>query len=69
MVLTTNLKLGDAPGNVFIPEGACGLARDSVANVSQLITADKSFLTERVGKLSSRLMAEVEEGLRLVLSL
>lgn len=68
-VLTTNLKLADAPGNVFIPEGACGLTRDSVANVSQLITADKTFLTERVGILSPGLMGEVEKGLRLILSL
>jgi mRNA interferase MazF len=68
-VLTTNLALAGAPGNVLIPEGDSGLARDSVANVSQLITVDKTFLTERVGNLTPRLMVQVEHGLRLALSL
>ena len=68
-VLTSNLALAEAPGNVRIPEGESGLARDSVANVTQLVTADKSFLTQRIGSLSPKLMAQVERGLRLVLSL
>ncbi|MEO0854047.1 MAG: type II toxin-antitoxin system PemK/MazF family toxin, partial [Cyanobacteria bacterium J06648_11] len=42
---------------------------DSVANVSQIVTADRSFLTERVSRLSDRLMQRVDDGLRLVLSL
>jgi mRNA interferase MazF len=41
----------------------------SVANVSQVVTVDKSFLTKRVGKLAPRLLAEVDDGMRLVLSL
>jgi mRNA interferase MazF len=50
--LSTNLKWADAPGNVLLGSDLTGLAKDSVANVSQLITLDKALLTERVGKIS-----------------
>lgn len=49
--LTSNLRWGDAPGNVLLSRRATGLPRDSVANVSQVVTLDRSVLTERVGKL------------------
>lgn len=67
--ITSNLKLADAPGNVLLRGRASGLKRDSVANVSQLVTLDKNFLTERISKLPTGLMHDVESGLRLVLSL
>jgi mRNA interferase MazF len=67
--VTSNLRLAEAPGNVRLPARGTRLSRPSVINVSQLITADKSFLSERIGHLTPRLLAEVEEGLRLVLSL
>lgn len=67
--LTTNLKLGRAPGNVVVPAGVSGLARDSVVNVSQLGTLDRSFLTDFVGVLPSGLLREVGRGLRLILAL
>lgn len=69
VVLTSNTKLAKAPGNVLLRARATGLPKDSVANVSQVITVDKTFLTELVGFLSARNMQQVEEGLRLVLSL
>jgi mRNA interferase MazF len=69
VVVTTSLRLGEAPGNVYLPRKASGLPKDSVANVSQLITVDKTFLTRRVGSLASREFAAVEAGLKLVLSL
>jgi mRNA interferase MazF len=69
LALTTNLRLADAPGNVFVNSSQSGLPRDSVINVSQILTVDKSALTERAGILSGRLMRAVEEGLRLVLEL
>jgi mRNA interferase MazF len=69
VVLTSNLRLAEAPGNVLIPAADSGLPKDSVANVSQVITADKRFLTARSGKLPSRVMKELDNGLRLVLSL
>lgn len=68
-VITSNLRLADAPGNVRLPVKGTGLTKVSVANVSQIITVDKTFLTQRIGKLSSRLLAEVDDGLRLVLSI
>jgi mRNA interferase MazF len=69
-VITSNLRLGDAPGNVRLPTRAgVGLSKASVVNVSQLVTVDKSFLTQRVGRLTPRLQAAVDEGVRLVLSL
>lgn len=68
-IVTSNLKLAAAPGNVRLGMRGTGLERDSVANVSQLITVDKSFLTERTGSLSAKQLQELELGLRLVLSL
>ena len=68
-VVTSNLRLADAPGNVHLPGRTAGLPKPSVINVSQLITVDKSFLSDRIGRLSARLLAEVEGGLRLVVAL
>lgn len=67
-VVTSNLRLADAPGNVRLPVKGTGLAKVSVANVSQIFTVDKTFLTERIGRLNPRLLAEVDAGLRIVLS-
>jgi mRNA interferase MazF len=67
--ITSNLELANAPGNVLVPARSTGLPRDSVVNVSQLLTLDRSFLTECAGTLSPRLQRSVDEGLRLVLHL
>jgi len=69
VVLTSNLKLSEAPGNVLLSQGVSGLPRDSVANVSQVVTVDKSLLTERLGRVPSAAMEQVDEGLRLSLGL
>ena len=69
VVLTSNLRLAEAPGNVLIAASDSGLPKDSVANVSQVITLDKTFLTERCGRLPGHLSRSIDEGLRLVLSL
>lgn len=69
LAVTSNLKLANAPGNVFVSTKQSGLPRDSVINVSQIITIDKAFLTDQVTTLSAKKMRQVEEGLRLVLSL
>ena len=50
--LTSNLRWAEAPGNVLLAAKATGLPKDSVANVSQLVTLDKSSLTDRIGKLA-----------------
>jgi mRNA interferase MazF len=69
VVLTSNLRLVDAPGNVLIPGKSAGLPKDSVANVSQVITVDRDFLSEPAGRLRGQLLKDVENGLRLVLAL
>ena len=68
-VLTSNTALAQAPGNVLIKTRHAGLAKDSVVNVSQVITIDKQCLTEKVIKLEASAMAEVENGIRLVLAI
>ncbi len=68
-VISSNVRLADAPGNVALSRRQSRLARDSVINVSQLITLDRSYLTERIGKVSSSLLVAIDDGLRLVLSL
>ena len=69
VLLTSNLARAEAPGNLLLPARVTGLAKNSVANVSQMITVDKGFLTERVGKLPPAVMKELEAGVRLVLDL
>lgn len=69
VVLSTSLRLVDAPGNVLIPAKASGLKKDSVANVSQVITIDRDFLTELAGRVRGQFLKDVETGLRLILGL
>lgn len=68
-VVSTNTALADAPGNVRVPRGETKLGKESVINVSQLITLDRSYLLERMGQLPSSLLERVDAGLRLVLRL
>jgi mRNA interferase MazF len=69
-VITSNTDLADAPGNVLLPAaGSTGLPRDSVVNVSQLLTLDRGFLAEQIGALPPRLQGSVDGGLRTVLQL
>lgn len=65
--LTSNLKWAEAPGNVRLPRGLTGLAKESVANVSQIVTLDKSLLTERTGKLSRARLESILSGIDVVL--
>ena len=69
VVVTSNIRLAEAPGNVSLPSSATGLPKDSVANVSQVITIDKTFLVEQCGRVPGQLMKAVDDGLRLSLSL
>ena len=68
-VVTSNRKLANAPGNVPLSAKSTGLRKESVVNVSQLITVNKSFLTEKIGRLTDKQQQAVDEGLRLVLAL
>jgi mRNA interferase MazF len=70
VALTSHLRLVAAPGNVLVPAAASGLPKDSVANVSQVVTLDRDDLRERSARrLPARLMRAVDDGLRLVLGL
>lgn len=68
-VITSNTALATMPGNVFLPASVTGLPRDSVVNVTALVTLNKSDLTDRVGEVPTSLMHEVDRGLRRVLNL
>ena len=69
VVLTSNLRLASAPGNVRVPARGAGLPRESVANVSQVLTVDKDDLIEHAGQLRSATLEALAIGLRLVLEL
>ena len=68
-VVTSNTALAAMPGNVFLPAAVTGLPRDSVVNVTALVTLNKTDLTDRVGRLPLTLVQEVDRGLRRVLGL
>lgn len=68
-VVTSNLALAEAPGNVRIGKSESGLPKPSVVNVSQLVTLDRCILTSRVKALSSSSMEKVDSGLKVVLAL
>jgi mRNA interferase MazF len=68
-VITSNTALAVMPGNVFLPAVASGLPRDSVLNVTALVTLDKADLDPAIGRLPSSLMTQIDHGLRRVLGL
>jgi mRNA interferase MazF len=67
VVLTSNMKWAVAPGNVTLPASATGLPKESVANVSQIVTLDKSELTERAGRLSKAKLELLISGVDVIL--
>lgn len=67
-VITSNLTRADAPGNVMLDRREGGLKKQSVVNVSQLYTVNKSQLTEKIGKLSPMRIFEIIAGIKLVLA-
>ena len=69
VALTSNPTRAAAPGNVRVSAREAGLPTDSVANISQIVTLDKSFLEEYSGRLRPRTMAAIADGMRLVLDL
>lgn len=67
--ITSNLRLAAAPGNVALAAGSAGVDRDSVINVSQVVTIDKSDMSSRLGAVDDHKMEQVDAGLRLALAL
>lgn len=64
--LTSNLKRGQAPGNITLNMGEANLPKKNVVNISQIYTVNKSELTELIGKVSEKRMDEILEGLKLL---
>ncbi|WP_343063962.1 type II toxin-antitoxin system PemK/MazF family toxin [Haloechinothrix aidingensis] len=69
VAMTSNTSLAAMPGNVFVPAVASGLPKDSVVNVTAVVTVDKHDLTGPVGVLPTELVKQVDQGLRQVLGL
>ncbi|MEL7143017.1 MAG: type II toxin-antitoxin system PemK/MazF family toxin [Cyanobacteria bacterium J06643_4] len=67
--ITSNQRLAALPGNVLLPKETTGLSKDAVVNVSQITTIDKRYLSERVGFVGETLQVEIDDGLRMILSL
>jgi mRNA interferase MazF len=65
--LTSNLKWSTAPGNAQLSGGLTGLPKDSVANVSQIVTVDKAYLTSRVDKLPRQKLALLLAAIDIIL--
>ncbi len=68
-VITSNTALATMPGNVFLPATTTGLPRDSVVNITALVTLNKSDLTDRIGEVPPSVIGDVDRGLRRVLGL
>jgi mRNA interferase MazF len=65
--LTSNLRWTSAPGNVLLAARRTGLPRDSVANVSQIVAVDRNILAEHVGRISTRELRLILDGIDIVL--
>jgi mRNA interferase MazF len=67
VALTSNLGWAAAPGNVVLPAKSTGLPKDSVANVSQIVTVDREILTDHAGRLSDADVASILAGIDVAL--
>ena len=65
--LTSNLRRARDPGNVLLSPGEADLPEQSIVNISQIVTLDKSQLRARIGTLSSERVREVLRGMSLLL--
>ncbi len=67
LALTSNIKRANAPGNILLDKGEANLPKQSVVNVSQVFTVDKSQLDEYIGTLSANRVREILNGIKLVI--
>jgi mRNA interferase MazF len=65
--MTSDIRLASMPGNVLLPSRKTGLPKDSVANVSQVVSIDRALLTERIGRISGQQLDQIWTGIDLVL--
>ena len=57
--IISNICLVNEPGNVLTAPNQSGLLRDSVINVSEILTVDRTALLERTGTLPARQMEQI----------
>ncbi len=69
VAITSNLKFGELPGNVRLRQGEANLPKKSVVNMTQVKTVDKNSLQELIGSLTKKRIAEVHEGMKLVMDI
>lgn len=65
--LTSNIKLAKIPGNVLLGHGEANLSKNSVVNISQLVTVNKHDLQEKIGSLSRKRVLQIVDGIKLLL--
>jgi mRNA interferase MazF len=68
LAITSTMKFGELPGNVVLRKGEANMPKKCVINVTQIKSVDKASIKEKIGSLSKKKLAEVQEGLKLVLS-
>jgi mRNA interferase MazF len=68
LAITSTMRFGELPGNVVLSKGEANLPKKCVINVTQIKSVDKTSIKEKIGTLSKKKMAEVQEGLKLVMS-
>jgi mRNA interferase MazF len=66
-LITSNLRLAKAPGNVYLQKGEGNLPKDSVVNISQIITIDRSLLRDKIGTLSRLITEKIIDGVKLII--
>ncbi|MBN1843362.1 MAG: type II toxin-antitoxin system PemK/MazF family toxin [Deltaproteobacteria bacterium] len=69
LAISSTLKFGELPGNVVLQKGEAGLPKKSVVNVTQIKTFDKNSLKEKIGSLTKDRIAEVHEGMKLIMGI
>jgi len=69
LAITSTLKFGELPGNIVLQKGEANMPRRCVVNVSQIKSVDKKCIKENIGALSEKRMAEVYQGLKLVMNI
>ena len=69
VVITSNTDLATMPGNVFLPAAVTGLPKDSVVNVTAVVTLNKTDLSEQAGHAPLAELREIDRGLRHVFDL
>ncbi len=68
-VITSNISLAKAPGNIHLKKAESKLLKESVINVSQIITIDKSLLSKYVCTLNKELVKRIDYGIKIALDI